>query len=56
MVPGDGIIPWRPILHAIEATGYRGYYDVEVFSEDVWQADCVDVLRRCQEGFAACWT
>jgi sugar phosphate isomerase/epimerase len=55
MVPGEGIIAWKPILHAIEATGYQGYYDVEIFSQELWQSDYVDVLRRCQEGFAAAW-
>ena len=55
MVPGEGIIPWKPILHAIEATGYQGYYDVEIFSEELWQGDYVDVLRRCQQGFAVAW-
>jgi len=55
MVPGEGIIPWKPILHAIEATGYQGYYDIEILSEELWQGDYVDMLRRCQEGFAAAW-
>jgi sugar phosphate isomerase/epimerase len=55
MVPGEGVIPWGPILRAVEATGYRGYYDVEIFSDDVWREDFVDVLRRCKEGFAECW-
>ena len=56
MVPGEGIIPWKRILHAIEATGYQGYYDVEIFSEELWQGNYVDVLRRCHEGFATAWT
>ena len=48
MVPGEGIIPWKPVLQAIEATGYQGYYDVEIASEELWQGDYVDMLRRCQ--------
>lgn len=56
MVPGKGIIPWKPILQTIEATGYQGYYEIEIFSEDLWESDYVDLLRRCQEGFAAIWT
>ena len=55
MVPGEGIIPWKPVLQAIEATGYQGYYDVEIVSEELWQGDYVDMLRRCQKGFAAAW-
>jgi sugar phosphate isomerase/epimerase len=52
---GTGVIPLREILPAIEATGYRGYYDVEIMSEQVWAMDPWQVLAACQTGFQRIW-
>jgi sugar phosphate isomerase/epimerase len=50
-LPGDGHIEFPPLLAAVEATGYRGDIEVEVFNEDVWAADgdavVATMLRRC---------
>jgi sugar phosphate isomerase/epimerase len=34
VLPGDGIIEWPAILEALDAGGYRGWYDLEIFSDD----------------------
>jgi sugar phosphate isomerase/epimerase len=52
---GTGVIPLREILSAIEATGYRGYYDVEIMSEQVWAMDPRQVLESCKIGFGQIW-
>ena len=52
---GEGVVPLREILAAIEATGYRGYYDVEIMSEQVWAMDPWQVLAACQTGFRPIW-
>jgi sugar phosphate isomerase/epimerase len=49
---GDGIIPLKEILSAIEATGYQGFYDVEVMSDEVWSRDYDRVLQDIKESFA----
>jgi sugar phosphate isomerase/epimerase len=34
VLPGDGVIDLAPVLDAVEATGWAGCYDLEVFSDD----------------------
>jgi sugar phosphate isomerase/epimerase len=50
-LPGDGHIEFPPLLSAVEAAGYRGDIEVEVFNADVWAADgdavVATMLRRC---------
>jgi len=55
-VPGEGIIPLPQILHAIESSGWRGMYSIEVFSADVPPADYLGLLSRCRMGFDRIWT
>jgi len=52
---GEGVIPLPDILSAIEATGYRGYYDVEIMSGQVWAMDPWQVLSACRTGFRRIW-
>ena len=56
LLPGDGILPLGAILRKLHSSGYRGYYDVEVFSQDVWSADQADNLRKCRTFFDSVWT
>jgi sugar phosphate isomerase/epimerase len=52
-LPGDGHIDFPPLVAAVEAAGYRGDIEVEVFNADVWAADGDEVvatmLRRYVE-------
>jgi sugar phosphate isomerase/epimerase len=49
-MPGDGVIDLRGIRALVEATGYAGHCDVEIFSaEDWWKRDPDEVLRICLE-------
>lgn len=46
---GDGCIPIRTIRSWVEAAGFRGFNEVEVFSDQYWatdQAAYVDLIRR----------
>ncbi len=49
---GDGVIPLREILSAIDATGYQGFYDVEIMSDQVWRSDYDALLRELKSRFA----
>lgn len=50
---GDGVIDIPAIRAEIEAAGYEGPAEVEVFSaNDWWQRDRDEVLRICRERFA----
>ena len=49
-MPGDGVIDLRGIRAMVEATGYAGHVDVEVFSTlNWWKRDPDEVLRICLE-------
>jgi sugar phosphate isomerase/epimerase len=47
---GDGIIDLPLIRKWIEAAGYTGFHEVEIFSDhDWWKRDPDEVLRTCKE-------
>ncbi|HLI15504.1 MAG TPA: sugar phosphate isomerase/epimerase family protein [Acidimicrobiales bacterium] len=65
-LPGDGKIDLRSIFGVLDAAGYDGWYDVEVFSDDgrfgsavpdsVWALDPYEVCRRCVSSFERLWS
>lgn len=59
IVPGDGIIPLPRLIAATRATGFKGPYVVEIFSQDVadslYDQDLDAVIGRCRAGMAAAW-
>jgi sugar phosphate isomerase/epimerase len=44
---GDGVIDIRSIRGAVEAQGFAGYSEVEIFSNDWWGRPIDDVLQTC---------
>ena len=49
---GDGVIDLPRIRGYMEAAGYRGFHEVEIFSDqDWWKRDPEEVLRICRERF-----
>jgi len=49
-MPGDGVIDLRGIRAMVEATGYAGHCDVEIFSaQNWWTREPAEVLRICLE-------
>ena len=46
---GDGVIDIRPIRAAVEAQGFAGYSEIEIFSNDWWGRPIDEVLRTCIE-------
>jgi sugar phosphate isomerase/epimerase len=45
---GDGVIDLRRIRGWMEAAGYRGAHEVEIFSERWWKVPGDDVLATCK--------
>ncbi len=43
---GDGCIPVNTIRSWVEATGFKGFYEVEVFSNKYWQQDQSQFLKK----------
>lgn len=47
---GDGVVELARLRHAVEAAGYQGPYEVEIFSRDNWWRQDEDlVLETCAE-------
>ena len=52
---GDGVIDLPTIRSWVQAAGYGGFQEVEIFSElDWWQRDPEEVLRVCKERLKVC--
>jgi len=52
---GDGVIDVPALRAAVEAAGYRGFHEVEIFSsEDWWRRPPDDVLATCVERHRTC--
>ena len=46
---GDGVIDIRALRAAVEAQGFAGYSEIEIFSENWWERPIDEVLRTCIE-------
>jgi sugar phosphate isomerase/epimerase len=42
---GDGHIDLRLLREAVDAAGYTGDIEVEIFNADIWSADPAEVLE-----------
>jgi sugar phosphate isomerase/epimerase len=52
---GDGVIDLPLIRSWVEAAGYGGFQEVEIFSDlDWWERDPDEVLRTCKERVTRC--
>src|SRR5207245_1852519 len=49
---GDGVIELRRLRRAVEAAGYEGPIEVEIFNQDLWALPAAEalelVVRRCR--------
>lgn len=49
---GEGVIDFGSLTRAVEAAGYAGDIEVEIFNADVWASAPDDVVRRTSEAFS----
>jgi sugar phosphate isomerase/epimerase len=49
---GDGYIDFPPISAAVEAAGYTGYIEVEIFNQQIWEAPSDDTAALVKERYA----
>jgi sugar phosphate isomerase/epimerase len=64
-LPGDGVADVRGILGVLDDAGYRGWYELEIFSDDgtfgndfedsLWKLDPVELLREGRRRFDQVW-
>jgi len=55
MIPGEGVANIPALLAALEEGGYRGWYDLEVISEELWDLPPDEFARRSVEGLLKTW-
>jgi len=46
---GDGVIDIKSVRSAVEAQGFAGYSEIEIFSEGWWSKPMDEVLKTCIE-------
>jgi sugar phosphate isomerase/epimerase len=49
---GDGVIDFAPLTAAVDAAGYTGDIEVEIFNADIWAADPDEVLTTMKKRYA----
>ncbi|HZU14757.1 MAG TPA: sugar phosphate isomerase/epimerase family protein [Chloroflexota bacterium] len=58
-IVGQGEIPFVPLLRATREAGYRGYYELEIFSDGVsdslWSGDMEQVITESRQALNAFW-
>ena len=64
-LPGDGVADLPPVLGALADAGWRGAYELEVFSDDgtfgsaypdsLWTEDAEELARRGHDAFRQLW-
>lgn len=47
LLPGEGRIPLLDVIQSLENQGYSGWYELKVWSRDLWKLDHRDLMRRC---------
>jgi sugar phosphate isomerase/epimerase len=65
VLPGDGVAGLPRLLGALEAAGWDGYYDVEIFSDNgafgdawpdsLWDVPAAELARKAMESFDRAW-
>jgi sugar phosphate isomerase/epimerase len=65
VLPGDGVLALGPAFRALEAGGYDGWYDVEIFSDNgafgnafpdsLWDVEPGELARRARESLERVW-
>jgi sugar phosphate isomerase/epimerase len=52
-LPGDGCIPLKEIVRSLEEAGYDGWYELELWSRDLWKQDHLDLIQTCVRRYQA---
>lgn len=47
-LPGRGDLPLRQVISRLTAHGYQGYFDIQVWSQDLWDLNPQFVLSECR--------
>jgi sugar phosphate isomerase/epimerase len=66
VLPGDGIADLPAIFGVLDEVGWKGFYDLEIFSDNgafgsaypdsLWDLDAAELARRGREAFTHTWS
>ena len=51
---GEGVIRVRQIRSWVEAAGFNGFHEVEIFSNRLWESDQKEFLERIKRAYLEC--
>ncbi len=51
-LPGRGVVPIKDIIQMTELSGYTGPYELELFSDELWESDYHDMIREFKEWYS----
>jgi sugar phosphate isomerase/epimerase len=46
LIPGDGKAPLRGLVQAFQLAGYAGYFDIQVWSSNVWKSNYSHLIEQ----------
>jgi len=49
VMPGEGVIDLKKFLSLLKQVGYSGFVSIELFREDLWEQDPLEVAKKCLE-------
>ena len=52
---GDGVIPVRLLLDALARQGWDAWYDIEIFSDELWSMAPKEFFKMAQDKYMALW-
>jgi len=52
-IPGTGQLPLTEMIATFEQSGYSGWYEIEVWSKDLWKKDHRDLMQQCRDAAQA---
>ena len=65
VLPGDGVLDLGAVLRMLDGAGYKGWYEVEIFSDNgafgdafpdsLWDVEPGDLARRARESLERVW-
>ena len=53
VLPGQGILGLPRLLGRLEEYGYKGYFSLEMFNEDLWKVPVAEAARMCYKSMKA---
>ncbi|PUA18431.1 sugar phosphate isomerase/epimerase [Glaciimonas sp. PCH181] len=56
MIPGEGNLPLNEIMRFVDSIGFNGLYEIEIYSEILWQSDYREIINKCNHWFNGLWT